>query len=302
MRLIARVLVAAALFVGPASAQTPPPAPASPPGPLLTAQSFARYQRATEVEVRNVAGFVRVRPENRNDVSIALINSGPLPGPSVRTSGNKLIIDGGMRNQIAGCAIQGATGFEVRTRRNGRVGTEHLQTIELRVPQNVVLSVGGAARLRVGRSERLTVRIDGCGDADIQRVDGPATLAVAGSPDVRLYEAAELEASLASAGDIVVGLIHNGLTVSIAGSGDFVAARADGPMNIAIQGSGDVLIREGRATALSVAIAGSGDVTHNGSAERLDAAIFGSGDVHVRRVDGEVNRRVIGGGEVTIGR
>ena len=49
-------------------------------------------------------------------------------------------------------------------------------------------------------------------------------------------------------------------------------------------------------------VTGAGDVVHNGTAERLDAAIFGAGDVRVRRVDGQVTRRVLGVGEVIVGR
>jgi hypothetical protein len=269
---------------------------------LLTADRYARYERATHVQLRDIAAYVRVRPENRTDVSVAVLNEGPLHAPSFRLAGDKLIIDGGMRRQIRSCGVEGAQGFSVRTSRNGTLENEELPVIELRVPQNVILVANGAVRLRVGPAAAAQIRVDGCGDADIERVEGDASASVSGAVDLRLYEANSVTAALAGAGDITLGVARNGLTVSIAGAGDFVAARADGPTNIAIQGAGDVLIREGRATTMSVAIAGAGDVTHNGSAERLDVAIFGGGDVRVRQVDGPVSRRVIGGGDVVIGR
>lgn len=305
MRLIATLILSAGLGVSAAAAQTPPPAPAEPAPPsavVLTAPSYSRYERASEVQLRDVAAFVRVRPENRPDVAIAFLNTGPLSAPQIRIAGRKLVIDGGMRRQIRSCAALPNGGFTVTTRRHGTLRDAELPVIELRVPQNVVLAASGAVRLHMAPSVTANVALDGCGDADLERIRDSADISTSGAPDVRIYDAGDLTAAMAGAGDITLGVVRNGLTVSIAGSGDFTAARADGPVSIAIQGSGDVTIRDGRATSMSVAIAGAGDVTHNGSAESLDAAIFGAGDVHVRAVSGAVNRRVIGAGEVTIGR
>lgn len=299
MRLITPLLFAAALLAPVASlAQTPAP----PSGVVLTAQSYSRYESASEVELRGVVGFVRVRPENRPDVAIAFLNSGPVSAPQIRLQGRKLVIDGGMRRQVRSCRVLENGGFTVVTRRHGALSGAQLPVIELRVPQNVVVAVNGAVRMRVGQSVNANIAVDGCGDADVERVQEAAELSIRGTPDLRIYEVGQLTAALAGAGEVTLGVAHEGLTVSIAGSGDFNAARADGPVNIAIQGAGDVMIRDGRATTMSVAIAGAGDVTHNGSAESLDAVIFGGGDVHVGSVSGEVSRRVIGAGEVTVGR
>lgn len=302
MRLIA---ILSALLAAPlAAAQTLPAPPAPPAAPTfaLTAPSYARYERATEVQLRDVAAYVRVRPENRSDVSVAFINTGPLAAPRISRSGRRLIVDGGLRRQVRGCSVEGASGFEVRTTRNGVLRGNQIPTIELRVPQNAVVSTNGAVRLRMAPAQAATLRVDGCGDADIERIAESAEISISGSPDVRAFDVGELEAALAGSGDLNVGVVRSGLTVSVAGSGEFSAARVDGETNIALQGSGDVLIRDGRATTLSVAIAGSGDVIHNGTAQSLDAAIFGSGDVRVRRVEGETSRNVIGSGEVIVGR
>jgi hypothetical protein len=297
MRVIA-ILSFAVLATPLAAAQTPP----APPTFALTAPSYARYERASEVQLRDVAAYVRIRPENRADVSIAIINNGPLPAPRLRMSGRRLIVDGGLRRQIRSCRVDGASGFDVSTGRFGAVQGAQIPTIELRVPQSAVVTANGAVRLRMAPAQSAVIRLDGCGDGDIERVTESAEISVSGSSDLRVFDVGALEAAVAGAGDLSVGLVRDGLTVSLAGSGEFAAARADGETNIALQGSGDVLIREGRATTLSVAIAGSGNVTHNGTAESLDVAIFGSGDVRVRRVDGETSRSVIGSGEVIVGR
>lgn len=293
-------VLAAILGAAPALAQTP--APTAPEAPASIARSFSRYAAATEVQVRDVAAFIRVRPENRSDVSVAIVNPGPLDDPSVRVSRNRLIIDGGLRGKIRSCRARGGGGFEVDIHRRGRLSGEQLPIIELRVPMRAVVSAGGAVRLHMTSAESARIQLSGCGDADIERVSGEADVSIAGSPDLRLYDVGTATVALAGAGDVTLGVVRNGLTVSIAGAGDFVVARADGDTSIAIQGAGDVLIRDGRAATLSIAIAGSGDVTHNGSAQRLDAVIFGAGDVRVRRVDGEVSRRVLGGGDVIVGR
>ena len=288
MRPLKTLALAAAL------ALTALPASAQPAAP------WGRYAAARQVELRDVVAIVQVTPENRTDVAVSILNPGPLASPQMRMRGDRLVIDGAMRRQIRSCTVRGE-GFTVATARNGRLERPQIMTINIRVPQAAAISAGGAVRLHLAPAQSTELRLSGCGDADIERINDEADIAVSGSPDVRVYEAGSATIAVAGAGDVTLGVVRDGLTGSIAGSGDLVAARVDGPTNIAIQGSGGVIIRDGRSTTLSVAIAGSGDVVHNGSAERLDAVILGSGDVHVRRVDGEVTRRVLGSGEVRVG-
>ncbi|HET9231052.1 MAG TPA: DUF2807 domain-containing protein [Vitreimonas sp.] len=293
----ALAFVAVSGIAGAASAQTTPAVPAEPES---VARHWTRYD-AAEVTIRDAAALVRVRPENRSDVAVSIVNPGQLPAPELRVSRGRLVIDGTLRRQIRSCRVNGAD-FEVVTSRQGRLHAAQLPVIELRVPEHAVVSAGGAVRLHLAPAETAEVSLSGCGDADIVSVAGEADVSVSGAGDLRLYEAGQADVRVAGAGDVILGVVRSGLTVSIAGAGDFTASRADGPTNIALQGAGDVTIRDGRATTLSVAIAGAGDVTHNGSVERLDAVILGGGDVRVRQVSGEVTRRVLGGGEVVVGR
>ncbi len=299
-RLAVALVLAVSGFAPQAAAQTPPAVPAAPAAPDAAAQQWARHN-ATEVVLRDAAALVRVRPEIRADVAVSIVNEGRLPALDVRVSRGRLTIDGGLRRQIRSCRVNGGD-FEVVTSRQGRLHGGELPVIELRVPERAVVTAGGAVRLHLAPAQSAQVRLEGCGDADIVRVEGLADVAVSGTGDLRLYEAGQADVRVAGSGDVVVGVVRSGLTVSIAGAGDFVAARADGPTNIALQGAGDVIIRDGHASTLSVAIAGAGDVTHNGSAERLDAVVLGGGDVRVRHVSGQVSRRVLGGGEVVVGR
>ncbi len=304
------VAAAAVVWAGSAAAQTPsaaPPAHPAHPAPAAapvapTGLHWRRYARATEVQLRDVAAFVRVRPENRTDVAVAIVNNGPLRAPDFRMSRNRLIIDGKLRREIRSCRTRGAEGFEVVTAHNGRLAGDSLLIIELRVPQDAVVSVGGAVRLHMAPAQSTRFRLGGCGDADIERVEDVADISLTGTPDLRLYDAGTASVTVAGEGDVTLGVVRSGLTASVAGDGGLVAQRVDGATSIAIQGDGDVLIRDGRADSLNVVIAGAGDVTHNGQAGRLDAVILGGGDVRVRRVDGQVNRRILGGGDVIVGR
>lgn len=290
-------LLAFAFGAAPAMAQTAPVQALAAPEALR----FARYA-ATEVQVVNAVAFVRVVPENRSDVAFALVNHGPLAAPQVRVVRGRLIIDGQLRRRVRTCRAGAEGRFDVEVTRVGRLNAAQIPVYELRVPQNAVISTGGAIRLHVAPSQRARVRVEGCGDADIDAVATDADISVSGSPDLRMYEANTATVAVAGAGDVTIGVVRAGLTASLAGAGDLVAARVDGPTNIAVQGAGDVTIRDGRATVLSIAIAGAGDVVHNGSAQSLDAAVFGAGDVRVRRVDGPVTRRVLGVGDVIVGR
>ena len=285
------LIAAVVLTAAPAVAQTVAP----------SARTLTRFAAANEVQVREFAGYVRVIPENRNDVAVGFVRPGVFRPPTYRVSRRRLIIDGNV-GQIRDCRVNGPDGFEVTTRRDGKLTGAQLPVLELRVPQAAVVSASGALRLVVMPSLSADLRLDGCGDVDVARVENEAEISVSGAQDVRLSEAGSAEVTLAGAGDINIGAVRNGLTLSIAGAGDFTAMRADGPTSIAVQGAGDVTIQGGHASSLNIVIAGGGDVTHNGSAERLDAVILGGGDVRVRHVEGEISRRVLGGGEVVVGR
>jgi hypothetical protein len=257
--------------------------------------------QGTELRLRDVAARIIIRPENRTDISVSITNTGPLPAPEVRGAGRRVTIDGKLRRQITSCAVDDGD-FEAVIARFGRLGESRLPLIEVRTPQTVIVNGNGAVRMHVGRAENATIRLEGCGEADLESVEEAASLTVSGDMNLRAYDVGEASVRVAGTGEVVLGVVRDGLAASLAGEGDLTAARVDGPTNIAVQGEGDVTIRSGRATVLSVVIAGEGDVTHNGSAETLDAVIVGDGDVRVRRVDGEISRRVFGDGDVIVGR
>jgi len=285
MRLIACALPLALLASAPAAAQSGP-------------SDWARYPAANEVQLRDLVAIVRITPQARGDVALAMINPGPLPDPDLRIARNRLIVDGAQR-RVRSCHGDGQE-FTVNTQRNGRLRADQLPIIEIRVPEAAVVSASGAVRMQLRPAQSANVTLAGCGEAEIEAVAQEADITVAGAGALKLFQAGSARIAIAGSGDVQVGAVLAGLTASIAGAGDLAAARVDGPTNLAIQGAGDVMIREGQASVLTVVIAGAGDVVHNGRAERLDVTIVGAGDVRVREVTGEINRRVLGGGEVIV--
>jgi hypothetical protein len=302
------ILILASLGVaGAALAQTPPPAAQEPPPaaaafpPVPLGVEWRRYPRATEVQVRDVAAIIYVTPEARPDVAVAVVHRGGVPAIELSGHGRRLVVNGQLDRQLGECRVQAGETFQAEVGQTW-LAADRLPAIYLRVPRETVISASGATQIHMRRAESARVSINGCGDADLEGVDGAADISVAGDrPRVRLYDSGAASIRIAGDGDILLGVVRESLAVSIAGDGDFVAAHVDGPTNIAITGDGQAVIREGRAQPMSVTILGDGRVTHNGEANRLDVAIFGEGDVRVRAVDGPVNRRVFGEGNVIVG-
>ncbi len=260
-------------------------------GPALAAPS---------VEFKDAAARVTVIPEARPDVKVQFVTTNRALPLTVRTGGERLVIDGGLRRRVGGCnTMFGRT--VVRIRGLGQVAYDNLPQIVVRTPLDARVGAGGAVFGSLGRADAVELSNEGCGDWTIANVKGPLKINEAGSGDVRAGGAGELVVHQAGSGDITARDISGPVTVAVAGSGDVSAASVDGPLNAAVAGSGDVKIERGRATEMDVHVAGSGDVTFGGTAGSLNAAIAGSGDVDVARVTGPVKKAVFGSGGVNIG-
>jgi hypothetical protein len=142
MRLLISAACLIATLAAPVWAQTPTPqaqpvpriAEAAPAPLPPSGLRWQRYLRASEVQLQNLAAFVRIRPEDREDVAIAIVNPGPLEAPEVRRSGRRLVIDGRQRGRLQGCTVRGVAGFEVEIGRVGNVGSAQLPIIEIGCP------------------------------------------------------------------------------------------------------------------------------------------------------------------------
>jgi hypothetical protein len=103
-------------------------------------------------------------------------------------------------------------------------------------------------------------------------------------------------------GDVDINDINGPLDVSIAGSADVRAKSASGNVNIRVAGSGDVKVNRGEVNNLNVSIAGSGDVRFGGVAQNAMLTIAGSGDISVNHVINKPMKSVAGSGDISIGK
>lgn len=280
----------------------------------LAAPAFARS--GPEVEIRHAVARVAVVVEDRADIAVEIEQgTSGLPVPRVTRDGARVRIDGGLgrrgfmnrgdgiRNCSAGTdnpATPG-DGVTVEVRKLGRINVSAAPLIVIRTPRDVNVEASGAVFGSVGRgATSVDLGNGGCGYWNVANTDGPVSLSIGGSGDMRAGTSTALDLSIAGSGSVSAGATRD-LDVSIAGSGDVVVARVDGPTDVSIAGSGDVDIRTGTAPALSVSIAGSGDVNFGGVAGDVDVSLMGGGDVTVARATGSVSRSVMGGGNIRIG-
>ena len=237
-----------------------------------------------------------------------------LPALRVSRDGDNVRIDGGLRRRglfsgggfIRNCRSGPAggepgAGASVEVRNVGRINLSDAPLIVIRTPRAVDVDASGAVFGSVGRgASSVELGNGGCGTWHVANTEGPVSLSVAGSGDIRTGTSASLDIAIGGSGSVRAGATRE-LDISIGGSGDVVVARADGPTDIAIGGSGDVDIRAGAVPDLSISIAGSGDVNFGGVAGDVSVSIAGSGDVVVARATGAVSRSVVGAGDIRIG-
>lgn len=260
----------------------------------------ATAAQADSVQIKDAAARVVVIPEDRTDVKVEFLTTNPGLPLTVRTEGDRTIVDGDLgRMAIKNCrTINGVTTVSV----NGRsYGWDSLPQVVVHVPMNAEVAAGGAVFGSVGRSDSLELSNAGCGDWTVANVAGELKINQAGSGDTTVGTAGSVSVNIAGSGDVATAAIGGALAVNIAGSGDVEAAAVTGPISANIRGSGDITVRGGDVGAVAVSIAGSGDVTVMAPAESVTAKIAGSGDVRVIRVSGSVTKKVAGSGEIIVG-
>jgi len=268
---------------------------------LAAAAAFtAGAANAATVEIEDAVARVTVVPENRSDIKIEVIAPNARLPLTVRTAGDRTILDGDLHRRIRNCRSSGERSW-VRVRDVGEVNWADMPQVVIRTPRDVRVEAGGAVFGSVGRSASLELGNSGCGDWTIANVEGSARVSQAGSGDTRMGSSGALKVRVAGSGDVAAADVKGGLDINIAGSGSASVRSVSGPLDINIAGSGDVEIGGGRATTMKVSVAGSGDVDFRGSADSLRARIAGSGDVHANEVKGEVSKTIMGSGSVRVG-
>lgn len=280
----------------------------------MAAPALAKPGQGPEVEIKNAVARVAVVVEDRADIVVEIEpGSSGLPALRVTRDGDDVRIDGGLRRRgllgggmIRNCRSgpgtgQPGDGASVEVRTVGRINLSDAPLIVIRTPRTVDVDASGAVFGSVGRGAS-SVELDnrGCGTWHVANTEGPVSLRIAGSGDMRAGTSTAMDARITGSGSISAGATRT-LDVSISGSGDVIVARVDGATDINIAGSGDVIVRDGASPDLSISIAGAGDVKFGGVAGDVSVSIAGAGDVSVARATGSVSRSIAGAGNVRIG-
>jgi hypothetical protein len=262
-------------------------------------------------QIKDAAARVVVLPENRPDVKIEFITVNRSLPIELRTEGDKVIADGGLRHRIHGCNSMNFSwskdgedrqhhNVTVDVRGVGKVTYDNLPQLVVHVPLDARVETSGAVWGSVGRSNSLSLGNAGCGDWTVANVRGALKVSQAGSGDVRTGVSGDLRVSIAGSGDVTTQPTSGGAEVSIAGSGDVVIAAINGPLKGEIAGSGDIHVKGGHASNMEASIAGSGDIVFDGPANGLHASIAGSGDIRVGKVNGPITKSILGSGSVIV--
>ena len=283
----------------------------------LAAVAGPALAKEPSVEIRYAVARVAVVVEDRTDVAVEVEQgSSRLPQIEVTRVGDEIRVNGGLRRRgamfgnnndgVRSCNNGAAggragEGAHVEVRDLGRINLSDAPLIVIRTPRDVEVNASGAIFGSVGRGARsLDLGHGGCGRWDVANVEGPVSLSIGGSGDIRAGTSASLEVAIGGSGSVTAGATRD-LDVSIGGSGDVIVSRLEGPMDVAIGGSGDVDVRAGTSPKVDVSIAGSGDVNFGGTAVDVDISIVGGGDVSIARATGSVSRSIMGGGDIRIG-
>lgn len=278
--------------------------------------AFAQSGDGPEVEIRHAVARVAVIVEDRADVAVEVEQgSSGLPAIQVSRVGNEVRIDGGLRRRgffnrgdgIRECrsgpdnAPRPGDGASVEVRDHGRINISDAPLIVIRTPRQVDVSASGAVFGSVGRgASSVELGNAGCGDWNVANTEGPVSLSIAGSGDIRAGNSTSLDVSIAGSGSATAGATRE-FDASIAGSGNVTVARIDGPVDVSIAGSGDVMVRDGTSPDVDISILGSGDVSFGGVAGNVDVSLAGSGDVTIAQATGSVSRAIAGSGDIRIG-
>lgn len=266
---------------------------------LALAAAGAAQAASPRVEIKDAVARVTVIPEDRNDIKVAFLSTNPDLPMQVRSSGDKVIVDGGLDHKIRSCNGSGSNATVHVAGKTFRYAD--MPQLVIRTPKDVNIEAGGAVFGAVGKSASLELSNAGCGDWTVANVAGELRLNQAGSGDTQTGTSGSAKLRVAGSGDVKTQGVSGPMDVNIAGSGDVWTASVNGPLSVKIAGSGDVKVAGGQGGDMTVSVAGSGGVDFGGAADSLKARIAGSGDVRVKSVKGEVSKAIVGSGAVTIG-
>lgn len=106
------------------------------------------------------------------------------------------------------------------------------------------VNIGGSGNFTATSVNALEANIGGNGDIVVDKVNGPVSVNIGGSGNVKLNNgvAAKLEVNIAGSGDVRFGGEAKSLEVKIVGSGDVRVKTVSGNISKSVMGSGNVIV------------------------------------------------------------
>lgn len=260
----------------------------------------ASAAQAASVEIRDAVARVTVVPQDRSDIRVEIVRPHLELPLSVSVSGDRTVIDGGLRRRIHDCNGMGANA-RVRVRGVGKVSYADMPQIVIYTPRAVDLQTNGAVAGAIGRSASLELHNSGCANWTIADVTGEAELHQSGAGSIKMGSAGSLDLQLSGAGSVNAVAVRDGMDARVSGAGGVNVGSFAGPMEAKVSGVGQIRVAEGRASRMRASVSGIGGVDFGGVAQDLQASISGLGDIRVREVTGSVTKSVSGGGSIKVG-
>jgi hypothetical protein len=256
---------------------------------------------AATIEIRDAVVRVTVIPEDRRDVLVQVVRPHAELPLNISTVGDRTVIDGNLDRAIRNCDREGPNAH-IRVRGVGNVSWEEMPQIVIRAPRAVVLSSSGAAYGSIGRSASLEMRNSGCSGWTVADVAGDASIHTSGAGSVRMGASNRLTVRLSGAGQVHATQVRQSVDAVLSGAGGFKLDQlAGGALTAQVSGVGQIRVADGRASSMRAQVSGVGGISFGGAADSLDAQISGFGGVKVRQVNGPIRKSVSGSGHVTIG-
>ncbi len=267
---------------------------------LMAAPAAADSYRATGVRLEHAAAELIVIPEDRADVDVAISPVERLPTPTVRVDGDRVVIDGGLRNRLQGCTSTLGGGERACIRGIGNLARTDLPRVTLRIPRTLDLSIAGAVYTSIGASSGGEVRHNGCGKTHVADVSGPLDVALNGSGDVDVTRVSGvLQAALNGSGSLTVRQAEGDAELRLNGSGDLRAGPVRGDLDAVLAGSGGLRVDTARNAA--VRLNGSGDIDIGNISGAIDARLDGSGGMDLGAVTQGARVALNGSGDIDVG-
>lgn len=269
--------------------------------PLAAAATLAAgAAQAATVQFDDAIARVTVIPENRSDIRVEVIKANPELPLTVRQSGDRTVISGGLGNRLRDCNGRDE-GALVKVRQLGVVRWNEMPEVVVRTPRDVRIEADGAVFGSIGRAASLELRSSGCAGWTVADVAGETRLRTSGAGSVNMGATERLDVRLSGAGNVRVARVRRGMDARLSGAGGVSIEDFAGPMEADVSGVGRVRVARGHASSLRASVSGIGGVDFDGVADSLDATISGLGSIHVDEVRGPVRRSVSGIGRVTVG-